>query len=553
MLNYTMFELNPTVPKEVKKYRKYVTKKYGYITLVLALGFITTVVIYNSIGSLLLRNKKTGKKIEIKWRAWIPFVWTLVLLIVSFKETMNDWTFLVKRLGRVSVALLPPTYLLSLKPSPFPKTLYQQLLPFHKWCSRTIVLLGLIHGILYTWIYFQNKKLFKLLHFSNVCGILLLTGFLTMALSSLKPVRKYFYSRFYTIHYTLSWAVVVFLWFHSKPPSNEYILMCIIILGCQIGYRYWYSTHTTLPVQYISPTLLMIKIEKQNLPTFLQSHSPGAHLRISNPLWNFKTWMNSSHPYTITSMPHDEHLTLIIRKTNFSIQLRREYALFGTFDSLQNQFMMNIKHNQINRALFVIGGSGIAFGAPIMRFLQSRGVSVKMLWAVRDIRDVQALYEIGLSDSLQNGDVEVYITSTPVHRETHDQSSSVIAVESHLLGEPHENNEDDLDVSVDNLYCPGTNNEPTMNNHLTSQNPDIKMYNHRPVLTVRLKMWLCGWFETETETDRDECDGCAAGGFTTEDTQGSWVIASGAERLVNETKSWASDNNFEFYQEEFAL
>ena len=87
----------------------------------------------------------------------------LVLLIyLTLAETNHDLTYLVKRLGRVAVALLPISYFLTLRPSPLPQTLYLQLLPMHKILTRLVVLFVTLHAFIYVYIYYETNKLQKL-------------------------------------------------------------------------------------------------------------------------------------------------------------------------------------------------------------------------------------------------------------------------------------------------------------------------------------------------------------------------------------------------------
>ena len=75
------------------------------------------------------------------------------------------------------------------------------------------------------------------------------------------------------------------------------------------------------------------------------------------------------------------------------------------------------------------------------------------------------------------------------------------------------------------------------------------IYNHRPVLNMRVKSWLCG-----LSINYNACycvDELLDIGY--EHQQGAWVIASGSDKLISDTRTWATRNRFEFYQEEYTL
>lgn len=120
--------------------------------------------------------------------------WSVIFIILTLRETQQEFTYLAKRLGRVPVALLPATYFLTLRPSPLPQTFYLQLVPFHKWLARIVFLMLVAHGIVYLYIYSNMGKLSKLLVLSNISGIVAFFIFVVIVLTSLKPLRRRYYN-----------------------------------------------------------------------------------------------------------------------------------------------------------------------------------------------------------------------------------------------------------------------------------------------------------------------------------------------------------------------
>lgn len=379
-------------------------------------------------------------------RKTMLIVWVLGVMYPLFAGTGYDLQHLVKRAGRVSVAVLPAIYLLALKPSPFPNTFYLDLLPLHKWFSRLTFVIMLGHGILYVYIYAGKGKLFKLLAWKNVSGIVALLFFLAMGMTSLSPVRRVVYRLFYGIHYVLAWAVVPLVWYHCQPPANEYIYVLLGILGFQTLYRIFHTRHSKLRVQFMSNSLYLVSVPKKDMPrSYLPSvDAPGSHLRVCEPLWKPSTWVQSSHPYTIASLPHEDPVQLVIRKSTFPVKLRHLYGLMGPFRSVSDDFLDAVRYNQIRRVLFVVGGSGVAFAAPLLRYLYDRGVEVKLLWAIRDSQDVTVLKSIGLHEAVMRGDVEVHFT------QRHTPFGAAPMVEAQMY---NYNDDEDLDVAVDDLCC----------------------------------------------------------------------------------------------------
>lgn len=570
------FEIRPVIAPDEKTFRKAVTKKYGIVALWGAFAFIASLAVINYLVCKYIgrRNRWMHTKLQlyvdtrarfvrgaqrlvpsfVRWPVSLTMVlWTVGLAYVLFKDTHHDLTFLVKRLGRIAVALMPPLYFLTLRPTPLPYTFYLQLLPFHKWLSRVTVVLSVLHGLVYWYIYLQTNKTKKLYKLANVSGIVAGVGFVALGLTSLPRFRRAFYSAFYTIHYTLAWICMVLVACHASPPAYSYMAGCAAILVFQIIFRLHKTGHTRLPVQFISDSLYMVSIPFKQLPPNLrQSFTPGAHVRISSPIYDPRTWLRSSHPYTVASLPHEDHLKLVIRKTQYPIKLRQVYSVYGPFNSLPNDFMNLARSGQITRALLVMGGSGIAFGAPVFRFLKTMGVRVKLLWAIKDIREISVLTQLGLADDLP--DIEIYISPRRVTSlGLRKQMSLDIFLHSRAPNE-----DENLDVAIEDEYCAGSESSPLMTSRQRSYDSmeqnvaDLapNVFNHRLTLNNRLKYWLCGLTMNENECS---CLDYMMVDIKPHHTSGTWVISSGANNLVNEAKCWANNNNFQFFQEEFAL
>lgn len=371
----------------------------------------------------------------------ILLVWALAFTFLIFRETQYEFTYLAKRLGRVPVAMLPVTYFLTLRPSPLPQVFYLQLVPFHKWLSRIVFILIVGHAAVYLYLYISMGKLFKLLHYSNLSGIVAFGLFILLIITSLKPIRRRYYNNlFFPTHFVTTWIVLPLIYYHSPKATAPYVYLCLFVLLFQAVYRYYLSkSNLQLPVQSISSTMLYISLPKSQLPKSLQGYyPPGSHLRISStpifPTWFLPTWIRSrlksakpnsgflsslvqsTHPYTISSLPQDPTVTLCIRKTRFPIRLRRNYTITGPYASIPSPFFEDLRNGKVKRALFIAGGTGIAFCAPLMRHLRSMNVQVKLLWAIRDMNDAKVLVNLGLAQAaLEDRQIEIYITKGSQH------------------------------------------------------------------------------------------------------------------------------------------
>lgn len=548
---------NPKPTLDDKQFRSFITGWYGQVAFAGSVGFILVTCLYFAFFPRLSFSRKSI--ITYEWRrpsraVVIPLAWTVALWIVGITylllaDTQQEFVFLAKRLGRVPVALFPALYFLSLRPTPLPRTFYLQLIPLHKWLSRLVVLALVLHAVVYLAVYIQLSKLGKLLAYSNISGIVAFLLFIIIGLTSLKPIRRRYYNLFYSVHYTVSWVTLPMIWYHSKT-SKWYMILSAVILICQVSYRVYISKHMKLQVQYVSPSMFFISIPVSQLPRSLQRYyAPGSHLRISNPLYRPRTWFESSHPYTIASLPQDPNLTLVIRKTRFPIKLRNVYAVAGPYGSIPNSFFQDANTGLVNRALFIAGGSGIAFCAPIMRHLRSLNIPVKLLWAIRDANEVKVLETLGLLDAaLRDGQVEVYVTRGGQFGEAMAPSPTWYTP----------NDDENLNVDVNDDCC-GGEFQPLLGDvkkpSYTADAIDISsysriMFSSRPVLNLRIKSWLYG-----VPVDSNTC--CCLDQLMVigndADKSGRWVLASGAETLTRDSENWASSNGFSFFKDEFSL
>ncbi len=287
--------------------------------------------------------------------------------------------------------------MITLKPSPLPYTFYLKLVPLHKWMSRFVVLLGTLHGILFSAKWIKESTPHKFFKFLNFLGIITLLLWFSISIVSLKPIRQRFYTMFYTSHYLLSWISILMLGVHSRPGVIIYALICVFVLLGQMGYRRYISKELRLHVISVSPTLSIVKIDRDFLP---KQFIPGSHIRLSGKLSIISNWLLPSHPYTIASIPSDEEASLVIRKSNYNINSDDFYTIWSTFPSISQEMI-----NSIERSIIIAGGSGISFAAPIYRTLLLKGIPVELIWVTKNKLDKSILEHLKIENA------KVYITS----------------------------------------------------------------------------------------------------------------------------------------------
>ncbi|CUM67602.1 uncharacterized protein PRCAT00005302001 [Priceomyces carsonii] len=352
--------------------------------------------------------------------------WTVLFMFLSFSDLNDgDLIFLAKRLGKIAAVCLPSVMFLSLRPSPLPYTLYLMLIPIHKWLSRFLILQSVAHMALYCGFFQKNHTWNKAFKTENIYGWVAIAGFIIIAITSLQKFRARFYGIFYFQHYTWSWIIVFCLQLHARPVKiTNFTILNVIILSSQIFYRLKLSiaTHSRLDVKVTDISGNLSLIEFPNYLLKRSSNGPGAHIRLTEYYPSiimriYRQIIPNYHPYTLASLPQDNYQKLIVRKTTFRIQNDHKYLISGAYDPYllflsstkdNDQFSISKLQVHAKRILIVIGGSAISFALPIIRVMNYHGIPTKVVWVIRDFRDIIVLrYFDGF---IHGDDFEIFVT-----------------------------------------------------------------------------------------------------------------------------------------------
>lgn len=439
---------------QYKEFLKVVTIKYGNLTTLTLVGFIILIPIINTLikrGYYIHNNFKIlrwgfnrlsnyGFAGQILQRALFFFyyhlstiiqicVWFIIFSGLSLSELHNgDLIILSRRLGRIALNSLTPILFLTIRPSPLPNTLYLGLLPIHKWLSRFIILELLIHTVLYMGYFVKQNTLPKMYKTENIYGWISLFSFLIILVTSLLKLKNRFYKVFYTFHYTLTWVIVLALQVHVRPTKlTNYTIFNLCILLYQIINRKIMTKQSAfgeVKVHDISPNLLVV--EFPNKLIHKQSMFPGSHVRLtkksSSMVWNLvNDLIPNYHPYTLVSLPNDLNQKLIIRKGSFQFT-ESQYLITGSYDpnllflslkpTKNHQFQISKLTINTKRVLIVVGGSAISFALPILRCMNYHGIPIKIVWVIKDFRDIAVLKFF--DGYIHGDDFEIFVTGSEV-------------------------------------------------------------------------------------------------------------------------------------------
>ncbi|EGV66559.1 putative ferric reductase transmembrane component 8 [Yamadazyma tenuis] len=350
--------------------------------------------------------------------------WLIILSSLSLSELYDgDLIFLTKRLGKIATNSLPTILFLTLRPSPLPNTLYLALIPVHKWLSRFIILQSVVHTIIYLGYFNTQNSWNKAWKVENLYGWLALFGFLIILVTSLSKFRNYFYKVFYFFHYLCTWVIVIALQYHVRPVKcTPFTIANLVIMVFQIVNRVLMTRRSQmgdLRITDVSPNLIYIEFPNKLITK--PSLTPASHIRLakySDNAWRriYQNLIPNYHPYTLVSLPNDFTQKLIIKKGKFKFT-DQKYLITGGYDAnllfIHNntdKFQISKLKVDTKRVLIVVGGSAISFALPILRVMNYHGVPVKIVWVVRDYRDIAVLKYF---DGYVHGDdFEIFVTGS---------------------------------------------------------------------------------------------------------------------------------------------
>ena len=126
---------------------------------------------------------------------------------------------------------------------------YTDFIPFHKWFSRIITVIGLLHGIFFIikWAMDDNVSLKQklILKTFNFVGFIISILVLFLLICSIGPMRRYNYRLFYIVHNLVNVAFILLTPIHSRPG----VKFPFLLLNCTLLFkRLWVSEHESFHI-----------------------------------------------------------------------------------------------------------------------------------------------------------------------------------------------------------------------------------------------------------------------------------------------------------------
>lgn len=357
-----------------------------------------------------------------------PMVHLLIIFIPVCLTLPTHYSFFqnfglyAKRIGRMSYVLVTLNLAISLKPPVFlfkHGYTYDEFIPLHKWLSRTIFIIAMVHGFAFLVKWSSDPRVSfieKCSNIQNFIGIFIVFWMLVLILISFGPMRRRNYILFYVGHQLINLIFIFGTPLHARPGvTKPYFWLNFIFLVIHGVNRIVVSkvvkVHSIVKntSSQNSNSLTIVRLSRIAAPAV---YPPGTHIRISpyghfNPLY----WLLPSHPYTICSAPEDAEVSLIISESNFKMMTEKSYTILGSYPSIIPEALIEDIGQQI---LIVCGGSGIGYGLSVFEYFRhNTNVDyLKIIWLLKDLSDLEFIkVNFGLPDLKLGVNLEVYITS----------------------------------------------------------------------------------------------------------------------------------------------
>lgn len=512
----------------------FINIKYGYIILGISLLLALHLLLFKFIY--IQQWKRNGIHNRLLTYLQGPPTWFIILIwviIITYLAQDNihsifiEYSTIAKRLGRIAYSLIPLNIFLILRFANSPNLnpgYYLQNLNLHKWLSRLIFVLSLIHGLAFTfkWIFEGTGSKFTKLW--NFLGIVVIVPFLLLIIVSIRYMRRKSYRVFYIVHNITSWFMVFLITLHARPGVWQIAILSIVMLAFQLYLRFAaYRVNSIKVIDIPSSTLQIIKIP---LPLNFPIWSPASHIRVNYSFLNFRCWLMATHPFTIASIYEDSRTSLVLikKKTQLEFDPQNTYLVTGPYCSLPQPLF-----NTAQVVSILCGGSGISFGLPIYQYFKSTNPSVvvNLVWCVLNKEDLFILNQLNLSD------VHAYVTGV----DNQDSSSEQTMPEFVIGGEDDVENHGLLKENIElQPIVPNPIDPNEIGDGKSNKGDSITNGEHYRLGRPKL----------------DEVFAINNPTFTF-DPNNTWIIACGPDGLINDSQKWAKEHNYQFFSEKYEM
>lgn len=325
---------------------------------------------------------RSGFFYPLQWRPIGSLTWTWgeFIIILILLPGLIGVTALGDDEGSGAIATVPfaLTFALASRNSVFTFLLgipFERALLYHKVCALSALGAGIVHGIIAG---FGEDE--------SLTGIILTGIFGGLIVTSLPPIRRYFFEVFLYLHWILLGASVVFAFIHEATIFVWGLGLYVFDIAVRIYLSSCRNPHKVTIVRCPSD-VVRITFPKDSF-----TYKPGQYMFICIPSLGFFQW----HPFSISSAPWEPDVSIHLRVLgNWTKQL---YELAGDETKEVTAFMegpygepvTDVEGDRYKCFLLVSGGIGVTPMQSIFNQLlyeYARGRKIVKIWFVYAVRD----------------------------------------------------------------------------------------------------------------------------------------------------------------------
>lgn len=444
--------------------------------------------------------------------AFLVLVWILLCAWGLFFHFKTDVIQIARRYGQLALATSTLTVFLAMKPALFPYTHQTRMVNIHKWIGRTSISAALVHGVLYFAAYIKaahkrenhekrhaghKHKLFSLF---NVFGMVSLSAFILVLISSLGPVRKRAYYIFFALHRPLVILIYILMIWHARPSSTTLVSVALILMTAQVVIRLFSFRRVRISkVESFGSTLKLVEFDPA-VPASNHS-SCASHIRLAPLLTSPSTFFKPSHPYTLIG-----HSQLIVRESRSKFIEGQSLNLYGPFSS-------SFDPEGYSHLLVFAGGSGISLLPSLNGIIDHQ----RFVWITRQTQETAVASNFDLKG------LSIYITGPKRERSSKEFDQ---AADDFELEEFEINSDDDGSTQETQAHAEAT--QGLGNDREAGQ----MVFKGRPNFDEIVDAF---YNKIANETSK------------------ICIISCGPQELVSAVSDWASSRNLDHWSEVFSL
>lgn len=291
---------------------------------------------------------------------------------------------------------------------------YSTFITFHRWISRVIVTLILIHTVCYS---LYLKSVLRDLEAYVIAGGLAIIAGVFILIQGLLVLRRRWYEMFLLIHIVLAAVFVFGAWYHVNDlyclwfyyySAMIWVFDRVVRVGrlCSFGFP-------KAKVLLLADETLKVIVPKPRHWDAIPGGHAFIHFLRPSCFWQ-------SHPFTYTISPDNSEEIVMFIKVKDGVTSRLYHYLRthpGRSTSIrvavEGSYGEKTPASRYDSAVFVAGGNGIpGIYAEALDLERSNNTkqSIRLLWVIREYKSLYWFYEELLSLKNSSIDTTVYVT-----------------------------------------------------------------------------------------------------------------------------------------------